>query len=246
MLEGYEFVCGDGKSGLLRGEFAGLVKDALLSGTGTAPDNASGRGTVYRFPLPRGSALVREYRRGGLLRYVNRDAYLTNRPLAELRIVDYLWRQDFPVPEPLGICWWRRCGLLRGRIATMALDALHLQDCLLTGSEPSSATLKKIGETIRRMHDLGVWHADLQVRNILVSGGRPFLIDFDKARKTKHLSSYARAANLFRLRRSFEKNYLDPKAYEMIFEGYGRLSRHLLLSFLYRVKSRASLSGPRK
>jgi len=246
MLEGYQYVRMAGKSGLLREEFADFVKEALLLGQGMSPDNASGRGILYRFPLPEGWGLIREYRRGGLLRFVNRDGYVRNRPLAELCIVDYLWRQGFPVPEPLGICWWRRRGLLRGRIASKTLNARNLQEYLLEDSESCSGILRRVGELIRRMHDLGVVHADLQVRNILITEKGPYIIDFDKARRTGHLSSTARAANLFRLRRSFEKNGLDERAYELIREGYGVLSPHLLLSFLYRMKTKISASRSRK
>lgn len=246
MLEGYQYVREAGKSGLVRGEYPDCVKDALLFGKGTRPENGGGRGTVHRFSLPDGSGIVREFRRGGLLRFFNRDAYVTNRPLAELHIVDYLWRKGFPVAEPLGVCWWRRWGLLHGRIATKVLDARHLQDYLLASKEPVSGVLQRVGEIICWMHDLGVFHADLQVRNILIAAEMPYIIDFDKARRRPSLSSSARAANLFRLRRSFEKNGLEGSAYQMIREGYGNLPSHRLLSFLYRVKSNVSPSRRKK
>ena len=42
---------------------------------------------------------------------------------------------------------------------------------------------QKTGACIRRFHDFGVIHADLNARNILVDGRqRVFLIDFDRAR----------------------------------------------------------------
>lgn len=240
MLDGYRYLRESGKSALVRAGYADAVAAALLTGEGAVPDSTSGRTTVHRFPFEEGEGIVREYRRGGLLARVNRDAYLTNRPLAELRVVDYLWREGFPAPEPLGICWWRRMGLLRGRIATKALEAIHLQDFLSAGRPPSPNVLRRVGEVIRRMHALGVCHGDLQVRNILIAGETPYIIDFDKARRLTRLTSRARAANLFRLRRSFDKNRLEPRWYDAIAEGYGPLPYDALTALAYTVRSRLS------
>ncbi|HOF39854.1 MAG TPA: lipopolysaccharide kinase InaA family protein [Candidatus Hydrogenedentes bacterium] len=243
MLDGYRYLCDSGKKALLRADCSDTVASALLTRAGAVADSQSGRAPVYRFAFERGEGIVRDYRRGGLLARVNRDLYLGNRPLAELRIVDFLWRQGFPVPEPLGICWWRQLGLLRGRIATKALDAIHLQDFLKTGS-PSPDLLRRVGETISTMHGLGVRHGDLQVRNILVAGDDPYIIDFDKARRQAHLSSRGRAANLYRLRRSFEKNRLESQWYDAIVAGYGPVEHHALIALAYAVRS--SISGPRR
>ena len=240
MLNGYRYLRESGKSALLREGCADAVLAALLTGEGAVPDSTSGRATVHRFPFEQGEGIVREFRRGGLLARVNRDAYLTNRPLAELRIVDYLWREGFPVPEPLGICWWRRMGFLRGRIATKALEAIHLQDFLEAGAPPSRGVLRRVGEAICRMHALGVCHGDLQVRNILLAGEKPYIIDFDKARRSARLSVWARASNLYRLRRSFDRNRLEPRWYDAIAEGYGPLPHHALSALAYTVRSRLS------
>jgi 3-deoxy-D-manno-octulosonic acid kinase len=63
----------------------------------------------------------------------------------------------------------------------------------------------RIGAGIRRFHDHGVIHADLNARNILVDAADTvFLIDFDRARRIPGASAQF-AANLERLRRSFDK-----------------------------------------
>lgn len=239
MLHGYRYLCESGKKALLRADCTDTVASALLTGEGAVADSRAGRAPVYRFAFERGEGIVRDFRRGGLLARVNRDLYLSNRPLAELRIVDFLWRQGFTVPEPLGICWWRRRGLLRGRIATKALDAIHLQDYVKTGT-PSPELLRRVGETIRTMHRLGVRHGDLQVRNILLTADAPYIIDFDKARGMKRLSSRDCAANLYRLRRSFDKNRLDSQCYDAIIAGYGPVKHHAFIALAYAVRSRLS------
>ena len=247
MLQGYEYVRAGRQSALVRGESSETVLSALLENKGTSPGNQAGRTTTLRFTLADGGAgIIREYRRGGLLHYLNGNAYLSNRPLRELRVADFLWNKGFRIPEPLGICWWRRGALFFGRYAARALSALHLQEYLQDQTEPSPEILGNVGEIVREMHELGVFHADLQVRNILLARETPYLIDFDKARRFASLSSRKRARNLLRLRRSFEKNGIDLRWYEMILDGYGDAPRHPLLSFVYRAKSRLSGPGSRK
>jgi 3-deoxy-D-manno-octulosonic acid kinase len=241
MLEGYRHVSVSGKSVLVREDAEAAVVPALVSVEGLAAASASGRGTVYRFALGSGWGFVREYRRGGLMRLLSRDAYLTNRPIAEVRVTDFLWRAGFPVPEPLGICWWRKLGLLRGRIATKALEARHLQEHLQQTREGLPEVFRCAGKTIRRMHELGVYHGDLQVRNILVGAEGVYIIDFDKARGPARLSASSRVANLLRLRRSFEKNGLDMRWYEELAGSYGVMPDSPLVSLYYGAKS--ALSG---
>ena len=61
-----------------------------------------------------------------------------------------------------------------------------------------------IGRCIRRFHDCGVCHADLNAHNILLGeGDAVYLIDFDRGAPAK--AGMWRDANLVRLRRSLEK-----------------------------------------
>jgi 3-deoxy-D-manno-octulosonic acid kinase len=86
------------------------------------------------------------------------------------------------------------------------------------------------------MHDLGVWHADLQVKNIMTDGAQIWLLDFDDARMEKPLSGLARARNLLRLRRSLEKHGRLLDNFDSILEGYGKLGLPRWLSGLYRIR----------
>jgi hypothetical protein len=62
------------------GQNKALVK-ALLSRAGCAPLDASGRGAVFRFACGAGEGILREYRRGGAMRFFLRDSFfLSNRP----------------------------------------------------------------------------------------------------------------------------------------------------------------------
>jgi 3-deoxy-D-manno-octulosonic acid kinase len=56
------------------------------------------------------------------------------------------------------------------------------------------------------MHQLGVWHADLNVYNILFDDqAKVWLIDFDRSRLMAFLTPAQRAQNLSRLLRSLKK-----------------------------------------
>ena len=70
---------------------------------------------------------------------------------------------------------------------------------------------RRTGRAIRRFHDEGVVHADLNARNILLGPEDAIhLVDFDRARFTPG-NGRAFAANLSRLRRSLEKLWPAPR-----------------------------------
>ena len=60
-----------------------------------------------------------------------------------------------------------------------------------------------MGGTIRKFHDHGVLHSDLNAANILIQNEKIFLIDFDKA-EMRDPGSW-KNANLERLERSLNK-----------------------------------------
>lgn len=232
---GYIFCEKNHRSGYVLAAESEPVSAALFEDIGCTVDAAAGRGQVSRFPLTNGEGVLRHYRRGGLVARVANDAFLGNRMLAEFRIHLALFQQGFSVPEPLGVAWARSGALYRGAIATRSLEAVTLLDYLNGGAlEPSILAL--CGQRIREMHNLGVWHADLQVKNIMTDGEAVWLLDFDQARMGKPLSDQARTRNLLRLRRSLEKHGRSLDNFDSILEGYGKLGLPRWLSGLYRIR----------
>lgn len=235
-----------GKVALARNECAEAIADALIDGSGCAPTGKKGRGTVMRFVLVDGPGIIRRYQRGGAAQRLMRDAYvLSNRPLREFLLHRHLLDGGLPVPQLLGVCWWRRGPLYRGAIATAELDAMDLLAYLQSTPEAWD-TLRACGALIRRMHELRLWHADLQLKNILVGSGSLYLIDFDKATLANRLTAVQRARNLFRLRRSLEKHGFPPSYFEAICAGYGPLDLPGWLDRAYRTKGRWSDWSARK
>ena len=179
-----------------------------------------GRGPLWRVPFEgNGGAVVRTYRRGGLVRHLTRDLYWDRppRPFAELRALVEAERRGIPTVEVLGAgVTWAGWGSYRGTLVTReAVDFVDWWRWLQT--EPPTterrAVAAHVADTVRIMHARGVQHADLNLTNVLVRvrDGRPaaLLLDFDRARMfASGLTASRRRRNLRRLRRSMSK--LDP------------------------------------
>jgi len=58
---------------------------------------------------------------------------------------------------------------------------------------------------LQRFHQLGFFHGDLQLKNILIAEDQVFVIDFDRSYRKSILSTRERMKNLLRLNRSVEK-----------------------------------------
>lgn len=216
---------------MVHADVAAPVADALLEGAGCAPYREAGRGAIMRFPLPTGGhGILRAYRRGGAVQLVLKDQFfLVNRPRHEFMLHCAVEEAGLPVPHLLGVCW-RRWGLwYAGSIATFEIAGLELPAWLARHPGSAEDTLAACGAVIRQMHDMGVFHADLQVRNIFISEGKPYLLDFDNAWRKRQLSAHARGRNLLRLHRSLARNGMTEDQFGLLTEAYGRdlLPAHL-------------------
>lgn len=201
------------------------VAAALGAALAGPPDGRAGegRGAVRFVPLADGEAVIRRCLRGGAVRHVVRDRYLfVNRPRAEFELHAALYAEGLPVPEPLAVAWLRRGPWILGALATRRIDGVSLATRLEIGPPPSADELAAIGRAIRRLHDAGVEHGDLNAMNILIAPGAAYVIDLDKSRRHAVLPAARAHANLERLRRSFAKRGLSAAAFDAIAEAYGR------------------------
>lgn len=212
-------------------EVVAAALDAAMDGGGGA---RGGRGGIVRS----GGMVARHCRRGGLVRFLLRDRYLGNRPRREFEIHRRAWAAGLPVPEPLGVCWERRGLFCRGALATRALDAVELLDALREDPGRAADFLAAGGRAVRRMHEAGIWHADLQARNVLVNGDTAYLIDFDRGRRLPAPGRHCwRAMNLYRFRRSLEKHGFPAAYFRHFCAGYGGPPGCVVLGGWYRFRS---------
>jgi 3-deoxy-D-manno-octulosonic acid kinase len=175
---------------------------------GALEGGAQGRGMAHFVSDGAARYVLRHYRRGGLMARWSADRYAWNneestRPFAEWLLTYRLHRAGLPVPAPIGARYVRRGGTYTGDLLTERLAVVgSLTECLRTGAL-SVSTWISVGRCIRRFHDVGLCHADLNAHNVLLSEEAVFLIDFDRAQL--RAAGLWRDGNLVRLRRSLEK-----------------------------------------
>lgn len=187
------------------------------------------------------TGVLRICRRGGLLGHFLKEGFLLrNRAFMEFCIHREALARGVPAPALLGVRWERRGLLYYGALATELLPGCDLNACLQTNKEnvaQTEAVLMDCGECIRQMHDRGVYHADLQLKNVFVAASGIFLLDFDCAQVRENISPVARARNLLRLRRSFDKLGYPPELWHCLLKGYGDVTIPFWLGVVYRVKA---------
>lgn len=176
---------------------------------GNAQSEQRGRGTVHFVRGPFGDAVLRHYRRGGVIARFNRDRYLwrsaeRTRGFREFRLLAKAHAAGLPVPQPLATRFVRDRGWYRADILVRAIPGTHtLADALAyaAGAIPWAV----VGATIGRIHRADVFHADLNAHNVLLTAaGEVFLVDFDRGELRAARSGWQRA-NLQRLHRSLVK-----------------------------------------
>ena len=239
--DGFRYVQEGHAIAMVRAEGGEKIAGALLRNAGCEILSAVGRGAMFRFVWTKErNGMLRTYKRGGMMRFLLRDRYLlVNRPLNEFRVHLRVLERGLPVPDVLGVCW-RRCGLCySGALATVELPGVDLDTWLKDNQADSIAAvslLRACGELIHRMHEAGVLHADLQLKNLFVSGNDVFLLDFDRARIKTRIGNWRRVCNLLRLRRSFDKRGHGREAFRMLAEGYGMTEFNPLLDGIFKLK----------
>ena len=176
---------------------------------GAVTGHATGRGSTLFLETEFGHAVLRQYLRGGWSARVSRDRYVfsgfeQSRPVKEYQVLEALSVAGLPVPEPLAAICVRDGRLYSGWLMTRRImHSVPLADVI--GSRRDTPDLwRETGACIRRFHDFGLVHADLNARNILVAEDGIHLIDFDQAR-FRPGEPVNGEGNLNRLKRSLVK-----------------------------------------
>lgn len=204
---------------------SGALVDLRLADSGSRRQLFSraprrGRGTNPVVAIGTGATMVlRRYRHGGLLAGLTGTLLLgPDRALAELRVTAAAEAAGAPVPHVLAAVMWPRWGPFWSAVIGTREEQGAIELMRAWGERkgrPRRALLRSIGLAIRRLHDAGVDHPDLQVRNLLLVGDpeRVVVIDLDRGGfQGAPLSPRRRAANLGRLYRSAVKEGLvEPR-----------------------------------
>jgi tRNA A-37 threonylcarbamoyl transferase component Bud32 len=190
----------------------GLLDPAGLWKTTSHQNHLVGRGEVLIIKEKRGEVAIRKYRHGGLLRRLTGDLFFFGaRPFQEVAVTEEVRRAGVPTLEILAAImergwggWYRGYLITRYLPSTMNLISYLDQE---PKDERRREIIEKAGEAVRKIHQRGIYHADLHLKNFLVKkgGSKVYLIDFDKSMVFPRLGPTRRMKNLKRLDRSAEK-----------------------------------------
>lgn len=193
-----------------------------------APVTHGGRQAAWFVSGDFGAAVLRHYKRGGLMARISTSHYVwtgaeATRSYAEFDLLRYMHDAGLPVPRPLAAAYWRRGLTYRAAIMVERLPGVRTLARILDEGHQQS-----VAQALFAVHEAGIWHADLNAYNVLVEpGGKSWLIDFDKGRRHDVLSQELRYANLLRLRRSLVKVAGEQgwKWWEELDHAYSLLAR---------------------
>jgi len=177
---------------------------------------AIGRGSAWYIEAPHGPVVLRHYLRGGWVAAFSRQSYFytgvsSSRPFREYHVLAELHAKGLPVPRPVAALCQHHGALSTGAIMTVRIPSTKTFADILSGEGAVEGTWSKVGSCIRKFHDAGVWHADLNARNILLDTDlKVYLIDFDRARFNPGKPVNG-GGNLNRLKRSFQKLWSQKK-----------------------------------
>ncbi|MFP4624004.1 MAG: lipopolysaccharide kinase InaA family protein, partial [Gemmatimonadota bacterium] len=228
-----------------------------------------GRGRVHVVPAPVGSGkwVVRHYHRGGAVASLLGDRYLrvgTPRPFHEFRLGRTLETWGVPVAPHVGAAVYGSGIWYRGDLVTeLVPDARDLAAVLFPdrslegaascpggdagkgavgGPVDAEGAMRAAGSLIRLLHERGVVHRDLNLKNILIVGGgsgsgpedgaggtlRALVLDLDRATLKADLGEGARRRMLARFWRSARKwetrtgIRVEPRLRRAFERGYGQ------------------------
>jgi 3-deoxy-D-manno-octulosonic acid kinase len=198
---------------------AAQIVQKLGALTSASVAGAGNRRSAFRLSLADGLDLfARRGRRGGIIGSILSDVYVgvTPRPLSELAVTIKAMRRGIAVAEPMGaLIEWIGPMLYRGFFLTRAVRGMTLWEFMKTDDDPTVRrhVLGQARATIDTMHEKGLFHADLNLHNLLVTQAREsfivVIIDLDKARLfDAPVPAAMRRRNAARLLRSARK--LDP------------------------------------
>lgn len=182
---------------------------------------SKGRNVVWFVTDGAREFVLRHYYRGGLPGKLITDQFIytgleNTRSMAEFNLLLHLADQGLPVPRPVAARVERRGLIYRASLLIERIAGARDIFQLVCAAPLPMKTWEHIGSMLAAFHHAGVYHSDLNCHNILWQDqnniAKPWLIDFDRCELRR--SGVWKAANIARLRRSFEKELrLQPSFY---------------------------------
>jgi hypothetical protein len=198
-----------------------LDSGAVYEHAGKDPDKRTlvGRGPAYAIRLAGTPLVVRHARHGGLLAWLTRDLFMPpTRAPYELSVSIRLREAGVPTPEVLAYIVYPAGPMFRrADIVTREIQAgIDLGSCL-GADAPDDIDRRAVWDAVRTLivslGRVGAFHADLNVKNILITGANTpaplaYALDVDRVVWRKPGDPAVVRANTARLHRSAEKRGL--------------------------------------
>lgn len=193
-----------------------------------------GRGQVLFVNSGSEQWVLRHYHRGGMMSRSLQDRYLwtgieRTRSLREWHLLAQLHSSGLPVPRPIAARFVRDGFFYRADLLTLRIPGVMALSEVVAQRVPDDEEWSAIGACIRQLHDAGVYHADLNAHNILLTDPpvQVHIVDFDRGRFRR--DGAWRKANLKRLNRSLHKIGLslslpgfEQQQWPALLSGYGQ------------------------
>jgi 3-deoxy-D-manno-octulosonic acid kinase len=217
-----------------------LFEPSFLSSENLITNTASGRGLVHFFSALGEKCVLRHYYRGGLIAKVSKDTFIyqglkKTRPYQELNLLTKLHNAGLNVAKPLAARVTRNGFTYTADIITGAIENAQELHEIIMHNPLEQSVWKKIGATLRQMHDLQACHYDINVKNVLLHQSPEdvfeslnksvYLLDFDGCKIRS--GEQWKAANLKRFKRSLEKQsakfstyFYDEECWKALESGY--------------------------
>jgi tRNA A-37 threonylcarbamoyl transferase component Bud32 len=152
--------------------------------------------------------LVRPLMHGGFFRHITGKNFISPaRTLRELQISSFLVSRGILTPEILGARILEKGFFCNIDVVTRLVPgSTDLLAYLETSHSDGEQVLMESGKIIRRLHDSGVYHTDLHIKNLLLDNGKAlWILDLDKAYRFSTLPAFLKKLNIKRFFRSLEK-----------------------------------------
>jgi 3-deoxy-D-manno-octulosonic acid kinase len=199
---------------------------------GSVEAASGGRGTIVFLSDGGRRWVLRRYRRGGAVARLLGDRYLwtgesRTRGFHEWRLLRQLADWQLPVPDPIAASYRRAGWFYRAELLTAELPTRITLAQALVREALSAQRWQSIGQCIKRFHQRGVQHADLNAHNVLLGEtGEVYLLDFDRGRLRAR--GLWEEVVLARLERSLRKvtrvlpvGRYGPTQWQELLAGYG-------------------------
>mgnify|MGYP001548599691 FL=1 len=194
-----------------------------------------GRGAVVFLRADEEEWALRHYHRGGLPGRLIDDRFVwqgadRTRSFREWRLLRRLYNDGLPVPRPVAAAYRRRGASYTADLLTVRIPGAEPLAAHVARAALPADVWRDLGRCVRRFHDAGVCHADLNVHNLLLDEARrPWLLDFDRGRVRP--PGGWRRENLDRFLRSLRKLlteqpgvHIQPADWQALLDGYGQTS----------------------